>query len=255
VLNAESALGAIPATLRQELLDEFEKITRNYREGRWESTELDGGRLCEIIYTILKGHVDGAYPAKASKPSRFKDACEQLANADGNRYPESVRMAMPRVLIALYDVRNRRGVGHVGGDVNPNHMDSALVLSMAKWLMAELVRLFHQTDVATSTTVVEALVDRTVPIVWEVDGLKRVLDVSLKLADQTRILLYSSPQGLTDRQLAEYLEQKRMANYRRVLEPLHKGRMIEWSQATGLVKLSPKGVADVEKRLLGISSL
>jgi hypothetical protein len=246
----QTTLGAIPTGLRQELLDEFAKITRNYREGRWESAELDGGRLCEIIYTILEGYIDGAYPSKASKPSKFKDACERLATADKAKFPESIRIAIPRVLVALYDIRNRRGVGHVGGDVNPNHMDSVLVLAMAKWLVAELVRLFHRADIDTSTAVVEALVDRSLPIVWEVDGIKRVLDASLKLADQTLLLLYSSPRGLTDRQLAEYLEQKRVANYRRVLEPLHKGRLIEWNKGTGLVKLSPKGISDVEQRLL-----
>ena len=44
-------------------MKEFNKILRNFRERRWEPAELDGGKLCEIVYSILRGHVDGSFPA------------------------------------------------------------------------------------------------------------------------------------------------------------------------------------------------
>jgi len=50
---------------------------------------------------------------------------------------------IPRLLPVLYEIRNNRGVGHVGGDVDPNHMDAEAVQAMASWVMAELVRIFH----------------------------------------------------------------------------------------------------------------
>ena len=43
------------------------------------------------------------------------------------------------MIVALYEIRNDRGVGHTGGDVDPNHMDASMVLAGAKWLVAELV--------------------------------------------------------------------------------------------------------------------
>ena len=55
-LDASTALGQLPAGLRAELLTEFGKITLNYRDGRWEAQNLDGGRLCEVAYTILDGY-------------------------------------------------------------------------------------------------------------------------------------------------------------------------------------------------------
>jgi len=58
-LHPSVALGGLPSSLRAELLTEYDKIVRNYREGRWEAAELDGGRFCEITYTILKGFTDG----------------------------------------------------------------------------------------------------------------------------------------------------------------------------------------------------
>jgi hypothetical protein len=245
------ALGLIPAGLRQELLDEFSKITRNYRENRWEAAELDGGRLCEIAYTILAGHLDGnQFPAQASKPNRFEEACRDLGQTPKTAGSDSARLTIPRVLVGLYDLRNRRGVGHVGGDVSANHMDATYVLHAAQWVMAELVRLFHNVTVSEATAVVDALVDRTVPVLWTVGGFTRVLDPGVNLADGTLLLLYSRADGLQDRELSANLEAGRLDNYRRVLERLHRLRLIEYNAGTRQAILSPVGIADVEARLL-----
>lgn len=248
-LDAATALGQLPVGLRTELLAEFAKITQNYRERRWEAQNLDGGRLSEVAYSIIDGYTSGGnYTARASKPRSFEAACKALENR--TNYLDSARITIPRVLIALYDIRNRRGVGHVGGDVNANHMDAEFVLAAAKWIVAELVRLFHSVDVTTAADVVDALVDRTLPIIWEVDGVKRVLDTARPLKDQTLLLLYSDPSPTEEKDLATYLEQDRLANYRRVLDGLHKNRMVEWNKTTGLVTLAPPGRQDVEDRLL-----
>ena len=227
-LDATTALAGLPATLRTELLTEYEKITRNYREARWEASELDGGRFCEIVYSILKGRIDGQYPTQASKPGRFADACDALALTPKAVQPQSVRVSVPRVLVGLYEIRNNRGVGHVGAEVDANHMDSTYVLHAVQWVMAELVRLYHATDVVTATAVVDALVDRTLPLLWTVGDVTRVLHTGLSLADQTLLLLYGDPHAVTDLVLAKNLEQRNVGNYRRVLNKLHVDRQIEY---------------------------
>jgi hypothetical protein len=74
----DTALTAIPSGLRTPLLEEFCEIVRNFMERRWASTELSGGRFCEIVYTILDGQARGAFAAAPSKPANFVDACRQL---------------------------------------------------------------------------------------------------------------------------------------------------------------------------------
>ena len=248
-LDPAQALGHLPEGLRNELFEEFQKIVQNYRKEHWEAAELDGGRFCEIAYTILAGHTDGDnYPARASKPQQFKQACERLESKVG--YPKSARLTIPRVLVALYDIRNQRGVGHVGGDVDANYMDATLVLHAAQWVMAEFVRMFHNTDVVTATAVTNALVDRTVPLIWRVGEVTRILDPRMSLSDQTLLLLYAAPKKLGERDLATNLEQARIGNYRRVLDRLHGERLIEYDKIAGSVTISPTGIAEVEKRLI-----
>jgi hypothetical protein len=255
MLDPAQTLGHLPEGLRGELLEEYAGIAKNFARGEWRVAELNGGRFSEIVYSILKGHVDGSYPKTACKPDDFPTACRNLGKADKNVFPQSVRLGIPRVLVGLYDIRNNRDVGHVGGDVDANHMDATYVLHAAQWVMAELVRLFHDADVVVATKVVDALVDRTVPIIWEVGGKRRISDPSMKLADKTLLLLYGSAAGVTDAVLASDLKHARLRDYKKVLRTLDAQVMVEYDEETGLVIISPKGEKCVEENLLPTLSL
>lgn len=245
-------LGALPAGLRSELLDAYAEIVRNYRERRWEPSELNAGKFCEVVYTILRGHVDGTYPQKAAKPANMVDACKALEKADQALYSRSIRIQIPRMLVAVYEVRNNRGVGHVGGDVNANHMDATCVLHICQWVLAELVRIFHTTTVSAAAEVVDALVQRIVPVIWAIDGKYRVLDTSLSMKEKTLLLLYHhSGAAVSESDLCAWVEHSNPSVYRRdVLRQMHTQKLLEYDGHAKRVTLSPKGVALVEQTLL-----
>ena len=69
-----SLLATIPETLRNELLAAYSEIIVNYRERRWEPSELNGGKLCEAVYSILRGYIDNSYPSRSMKPTNMLDA-------------------------------------------------------------------------------------------------------------------------------------------------------------------------------------
>lgn len=207
---------------------------------------MNGGKLCEIIYTIIKGNVDGSYPASPSKPANMVDACRALENAPST-FSRSIRIQIPRILMSLYEIRNNRGVGHVSGEINPNHMDANAVLYMSKWLMSELVRIFHNVDTTTATEIIDSIVERTFPIVWEINGMKRILDQSFSMKDKTLILLYQSQKHLSESDLVEWLEHSNPSIFRRdVLRKLHKDKLIEYNEKSKFVYISPKGIKYVE---------
>ena len=82
------------------------------------------------------------------------------------------------MLPALYEVRNNRSVGHVGGDVDPNHMGSLVVLSICNRLMGELVRVYHAMNVPDAQKVVNALAEVRIPVVWSDGHKKRIPQTS-----------------------------------------------------------------------------
>lgn len=245
-----TALSAVPAGLRGPLIAAFSEIATNYAAHRWEPSELNGGKLCEVAYTILRGHVDGKWASNPSKPRDMVTACRDFEKEDKTKWPQSVRITTPRLLMALYEIRSNRGVGHVGGDVDANHMDATLVLAGAKWLVAELVRIFHGVTTAEATALVDALVERVVPTVWTIGATRRVLVPGLSMKDQTLLLLYASAGWIGEMALVGAIEHSNASVYRRdVLVTAHKDRLIEYDATNRRAHISPLGVDYVEKRL------
>jgi hypothetical protein len=161
-IDPTKMLSAIPASLRDRLLETYREIASNFAEHRWSPSELEGGKFCEVVYWICHGFITGTYVATPTKPGNMKADSNALErNSDtGKPGDHSLRILIPRMLPALYDIRNNRGVGHVGGDVNPNFMDASAVYSMASWILAELVRVFHNVKTDEAEAAVNGLGQR-----------------------------------------------------------------------------------------------
>lgn len=154
------------------------------------------------------------------------------------------------MIVALYEVRNNRNVGHVGGDVDPNHMDAVCVLQMAKWIMAELIRVLHNLPIDEAEELVDALVEREVPIVWEVGGRMRVLDPGMSMKDKALILLHRTAGSVDETDLVDWVEYSNPSVFRRdVLRRAHRSKLLEYDQVASTVQISPLGIEYVEEML------
>ena len=247
-VTPSDALTSLPPGLRKDLIDAYNQIVKNYRERRWEPAELNGGKLCEAAYTIIRGRVDGSYAPRSSKPRDLLQACRDMEQVSWSE--RSVKIQIPRMITALYEIRNNRGVGHAGGDVDPNAMDATAVLYMSKWILAEIVRVLHTLSTDDATDIVDALVEREVALVWSSGDLKRVLKPGLTLKQQMLVLLVSEPGDVKEADLIKWMERPNLARFRRdVLRPAHKAKLIEHDEKSGLVKLLPPGVEQAEQLL------
>lgn len=248
-VTPEDAFSVLPTTLHKDLLDAFNEIVNNYREHRWEPSELNGGKLCEAVYTICVGWLEnGKYPNRAKKPRNLPQACWDMEKKYQS-VPDSrsARILIPRMMMGLYDIRNNRGVGHAGAEVDPNHMDATAVLYTAKWLIAELVRLLHKLTTEEATAIVDGLIEREIAWVWSHRDKKRVLRTGLTWKQQTLLLLLTDAGEVDEADLITWLEHPRLANFRQqVLNPLHKDRMIEYDKEQRTVRLLPPGVTEAE---------
>ncbi len=254
MIELNAVFGGIESGLRNPLLKCYQAIVSNYVERRWEPAELNGGKLAEIVYTIIADILHGTASTSPAKPRNMLAACQALEKipADASRVGDrSLRILIPRMLPVLYEIRNNRNVGHVGGDVDPDFMDATAVYSMASWLMAELVRVFHNISTKEAQETVDALVERKHLVVWLIGDKKRVLDPKMPIKDQVLVLLHQSASAVDQTVLRNWVEYQNSTNFRsKILAPLHKARLIEWNQQTAEVHISPLGVSDVEQRLL-----
>jgi hypothetical protein len=241
--DADNALSQITKGLRNPLLEEYRKIVTNFFEHRWDAAELGGGRFCEVVFSILDGHAKGSYPSQPSKPRDMVSACRALES--NTNVPRSFQILIPRMLPALYEIRNNRGVGHVSGDVDPNAMDASAVYSIASWIMAELVRVYHALDVHSAQGIVDALAERPIPLVWQGDGTKIVMDPTWSMRDQILILLSSSADPVKVDELQKWLKYNNRAYVIRIISNLDKERLVHFIRPESTVRLLPSGAVAV----------
>jgi hypothetical protein len=254
MLDSSKVLTGIPMGLRDPLFHSYQEIATNFAEHRWEPSELNGGKFCEVVYTIINGVIAGSFPAHPSKPPDIVLACRALEKtpAQPSRVGDrSLRILIPRVLPVLYEIRNNRGVGHAGGDVDPNFMDATAVYGMASWTLAELVRIFHGISTKEAQETVDALVERKLGLVWEIEQIKRVLDPRMKKDAQTLVLLYSKPSWVAEEDLLGWVEYSNANIFRsNILRALHKDRLIEYDAKQHRARISPLGSKQVERQIL-----
>lgn len=245
MVTSHKALSGIPDGLRIPLLGEFKKIINNFMEHRWTASELSGGRFCEIVYTILDGHAKSVFASAPSKPSNFVDACRRLESNSG--VPRSFQILIPRLLIALYEIRNNRNVGHVGGDVNPDFMDSSAVVSMASWILAEMVRVFHGISTEEAQKIVDNLAEKRLPLVWKSGEIRRVLNPKLPLKDQILLLLCSCSAKVSVDLLYSWTGYKKRSYFNRLIRQLHDNRVVELYDSIGEIEILPPGAEYIAK--------
>jgi len=235
----KSLLGALPSGLRNPLINEYKKLAQNYMEHRWEPAELSAGKICEIVYSIIKGHIDNNYPSSPSKPRNMVQACRKLENESS--LPRSFQILIPRLLPALYEIRNNRGVGHVGSEVDANTVDANLMFTIINWILAELVRVFHTGSLEDAQIAIDALAQRNTPLVWDSKGFKKVLSPTMNLKDQILLLLSSTDRDVLVSDLMKWTESTNKPYYKKTLKGLHKDKKIHFNESENLVTLLPSG--------------
>lgn len=246
-VSLSDALRDIPDGLREPLIKLYEEGLSEYRAARWESVGTKAGKICELVYSIVHGKVSGAFAVKPSKPKNMVDDCKRLEQHN-KVHGRALCIQIPRVLIAVYEMRNNRDIGHVGGEVNPNHMDAEFIVRAVKWLMAELLRNFAKIDMDAARELIESVTERSFHVVWSEGSTKRVLNPSLKMSEKALVLLYSSGGKVQLNQLFAWTEHSNKSVFKsKVMKPLHKKALLHLDEPSGLVTLLPPGMRHVEE--------
>jgi len=251
-VTLDVALGGIGTAFRGRLVKAYNGLKTAYVDGNFDACGLRAGRFCEVLLRWAQDELTATHTPFGTKLANFKDECDKLERTPKSAGHESVRILIPRALSFLYTLRNKRGIGHEGGDVDANEIDAATAVRIADWCVCELIRLHYTISLEEAQGICDAIAERQLPQIWDVFGKRRVLDSNLNYAQQTLLLLYSSPDSAIPMEdLVSWTEHSNGAVYRRdVLTRLHKARLIEYDRDTEMAAISPKGVQKVEAELL-----
>ena len=167
----------------------------------------------------------------------------QLQNATGA--DDSLRIHIPRTLQAVYDVRNKRNVAHLGS-IEIGLQDSGLVVHILDWVMTELVRLYHNVPAAEAQKIIEDIVKKEVPAIQVIDGFPRLLK-DVPGTDHILLLLYrEGAGGVESATLQDWLPTAHKRNFGRNVKSLDKRHYVH--QSGNRIFLTDLGIATVEKK-------
>lgn len=248
----ETALDKIQKKFRDKIISTYIDLKRNCVEARHDAAGLAAGKFCETVIRHIQSTVFGAYIPFNKKIGNFADECRKLIAAPSGTTIESERVILPRALVFLYTMRNKRGIGHIGGDVDANEIDTAVMSRTADWILCELIRIHHKMSLEEAQDLVDSISVRQLPVIWEVAGKKRVLKKGLSASDQVLLILYSTKDtAVLVEDLCDWIEYSKLSVFKsRIVKALHKDRMVEHDKETETVLLSPKGAEHVEAHIL-----
>jgi len=246
----QTQLGSIlPARLVDELLEGHAEAKRNFYLGGLRLSEVEGGRFCEAAFRLLQ-YVTTGHFTQIGRSLDTEKLIAELGRLPTAKYPDAIRIHIPRALRLVYDIRNKRDAAHLADGIDPNLQDATVVVSVLDWVLAEFLRLYHSVSADTAQALVAQIVTRAVPVIQEFDGFLKVLKPSLGASDHCLVLLYQcGVQGATFDQLLSWVRPQMRANLGRTLSRLVEGKDFV-HQAGSTYKITYLGQKEVESRRL-----
>lgn len=237
----------LPNEIVVRLLDEYQDIKQNFVFGKFRPGELNGGRFAECIIRLIQ-HLDNPPYTPFGTPLANTDGIIRRAETNASLH-ESIRFFIPRLARILLDVRNRRDVAHVGGDVNPNYSDSVFISHCADWILTEVIRIYYNCSIDSARRITQSLNETRIPIIASVDGFVRVQNTSIDVKGKTlAILYYKNPVKVKDNDLIKWTRYSNSSRFKRdILTTLDTDALIHYENE--LCSLLPKGVIYVEKNI------
>lgn len=240
-----------PKTLISKLTHHYAKLKSSFMRNVLEQRELNGAKFAEVVFRLIQYATDAQHhytPLRQSLPpvDTLVIQFQQLPKT----FDDSLRLHIPRALKTIYGVRSKRGVGHVG-EVDANLMDATLVMAVCDWVIAELIRLYHDCSADEAQSIVDRLVKRSVPIIYDRDGIKTLLR-QVPYDEATLLFLYhEGEKDVLIGDLCRWVEYTNVTIFRNsILEKLHIEKKLYLDEKTRLCRILPPGLRYVEESIL-----
>ena len=237
----------IDSELVERLLKHYKELKQKFFLGQYEPSQLGCGKFAEVVMRILEYITKNSYTPFGKKIS-LEELTKELEQFPKNKFSDSIRINIPRIIRAIYDIRSKRGVAHIG-EINPNLMDASFVVSACDWIMAEFVRLYHTGDSNEAQKIIDSIVERKVPIIEEFGDDLKVLSPNLSVPEKILLILYKKhPDYVSTNHLRNWIKTKSPGHINTVLRMLDNDAKVHRKGKENII--TRKGIEYVEKNLL-----
>lgn len=236
----------VDADLVGHLLEHYKELKQKFFLGQYEPSQLNCAKFAEVVIRILEYVIKGSY-TPFGKNISLDALTKELEQLPKDKFPDSIRIHIPRILRATYDIRSKRGVAHIG-EVSPNLMDATFVVSACDWIMAEFIRLYYTGDSNEAQKIIDSLVEKRIPTVEEFGDDLKVLTPNFPITDKILLILYKRhPNYISTSDLKNWIKTKSPSHITTVLRQLDNDAKVHRKGKENIITL--KGIEYVEKNL------
>jgi hypothetical protein len=143
------------------------------------------GKLVETFVQLLQHLDSGSYEPKPDVDEYLRKLETRPTTLD-----DGLRICGARVARAMYTMRNKRTIAHIGR-VDPNVYDLRLLLHASQWLIAELVRVASKVSMTDAGRLMEQVHEPVGGLIEDYDG-KRLVLADLSTREELIVLLHGS---------------------------------------------------------------
>lgn len=240
-----------PKELVSKLIYHYTTLKSNFIQNRLEPGELNGAKFAEVVFRLIQYATDPHHQYTPLRQSLLSvDTLVIEFQKLSKTFDDSLRLHIPRALRVIYGIRSKRGVGHTG-EVDANLMDATLVMAVCDWVMAELVRLYHGCSADEAQNIIDRLVKRNIPIIYDKDGIKTLLK-QMPYEEATLLFLhYEGEKDIPLGDLCKWVMHPNVTNFKdRILMKLHIEKKLYLDEKARLCRILPPGLQYVEESIL-----
>ena len=176
--------------LVQQLLDEFVSLEKRFVLRDWEPATLDGGQFSEAASRIIYHRDSGNLNLRKAVDDCLKYV-EDPKNQNSHSFPDrKSSLHLCKIIRGVYKLRSDRGAVHIDPTYTANHLDSRLIIENARWILAEIIRIFWRGSRDQVATAIRQIVEYDIPAIGDFEGRFLVQRVDCTVEEEILILLH-----------------------------------------------------------------
>ncbi len=186
-LRSSFTASGLPEELATAVLREYEEVKSRYFRRDYKTGSTYAGRFCEAVARILEFKATGNYTPVDAK-IKVEDVLNRL-DKHGATLGDALRLHVIRIVRFVYGVRNSRDAGHLNDGIDSHFQDATVIVANLDWVLAELVRVWHNVTAAEATALITGIVTKQMPMIEVLDGLP-LPTKKLAHMDHVLVILY-----------------------------------------------------------------
>ncbi|ELZ93956.1 hypothetical protein C440_10063 [Haloferax mucosum ATCC BAA-1512] len=221
----------------ERLVNDYDQMRKKLSIGEYTEAGAYVGNFCENLVNILRDVVGEEVEQDVSVHSFVKKSISNGYHADVSNW---VRVTLPRMVQATYELRSKRDTVHTNLDIPVNHADTQTAVRQCTWMLCELLREFGQEDdIDEIAGIIDDLSSPIVPHIDSHNGTRLITKADLETKQEILVHLYYHGSELSADRLTKWIPGKSKVQITGIIGSMKQAREVFYED--GKAKLTTKG--------------